>query len=42
VRPDGTVLTDSLAADNAPRTPSPPLTPGLKPRDAREKLGAGR
>lgn len=42
VQPDGTVLTDGMAADSAPRTLSPPLTPGMKPRDAREKLGVGR
>ena len=41
VQPDGTVLTSGIA-DNVVRTTSPPLTPTLKPRDAREKLGAGR
>jgi hypothetical protein len=35
VRPDGTVLTEP--AENGPVTRSPPLTPGQKPRDAREK-----
>jgi hypothetical protein len=39
VRPDGTVMT---AAGPPPDFSGAPLTPDMKPRDAREKLGIGR